>query len=115
MRRSSARSASDRLTVRKQIDVRHDRIGVEKAEGAGGIDLAHLGDVGDAEHRDQRTVLHHGHEVVAERRQDGADRLRKDDVAEAAVAAKPQGLRGLDLARIDRLDAGAETSAMKAE
>ena len=58
--------------------------------------------------RDQRAVLDHRDEVVAERRQDGADRLRHHHEAEALPGGEAEGLRSLDLAGVDGLDAGAE-------
>jgi len=37
----------------QQIDVGDDRIGLEEAEGSGGIDFGHLRHVGEAEHRNE--------------------------------------------------------------
>ena len=81
-----------------EIEEGHHVVGLEEAEGAGGIDLAELGDVGDAEDGDERAVLDEGDEVVAERRQDGADRLRQDDEAEALPGGEAERLGRLDLA-----------------
>ena len=48
-----------------EIEEGDDIVGLEELEGARGIDLAELGDVLDAERRDQRRILDHGDEIVA--------------------------------------------------
>ena len=91
-----------------EIEEGDDVVGFEELEGAGRIDLAELGDVLHAERRDQRRILDHRDEVVAERRQDDAEGLRPDDVERDVALRQAEGDGRLDLAARHRLDAGAE-------
>ena len=91
-----------------EVEVGDDVVGLEEAEGRGGVDLAELGDVLDAQRRDQGRILDHGDEVVAERRQHGPHRLGENDEAHDLPALEAEGGGRLDLTDRNRLDAGAE-------
>jgi hypothetical protein len=62
----------------------------------------------DGDDRDQRAVLDHGHEVVADGRDDDPHRLRQDDPAERQALWHAQRLRRLDLAPGNGLNARPE-------
>ena len=60
-----------------------------------------------AEQSDERRVLLEPDEVVEERRDHAAHRLRDHDVAQRLAVRQPERARGGGLARVHRLDAGA--------
>src|SRR5215210_200229 len=62
----------------------------------------------DGDRGDERRVLEHRHEVVADRRRHDPEGLGDDDPAERRAVAHPERLRGLGLAVRDGLDAGPE-------
>ena len=69
---------------------------------------AYVAEVFRAEDRDQAHVLLQRHEVVEQRGRDPANGLGKDDLAHRLAVGQAQGPRGHPLARVHRLDAGAE-------
>ena len=62
----------------------------------------------DADDVHERRVLLESDEVVEERRDDSADRLRQHDVTHRLRVAQPEGARRHPLARVHRLDPRAE-------
>src|SRR5690606_35974945 len=73
-----------------QVEEGDDVVGFEEQEAAGRRQLAQLGDVLHPQRRDQRRILDHGDEIIAQGRQDGAQRLREDDETEARPARQAQ-------------------------
>ena len=66
--------------------------------------LPGLDDLDEAEHADQRGVLHQGDVVVQQRRDHLADGLRDDHLPHRLAVVHPQRAGGLHLALGDRLD-----------
>ena len=92
----------------RQVEERQDQVGRPELERRARVEPRLLGDLADREHRQQRRVLEHRDQVVAERRRHVAHRLREHDPAHRLAVAQPERPTGLGLALRHRLDAGAE-------
>ena len=98
----------DQRNAHGEIHQRHQREHVGVLEGRGRDQLALKGELGDRDGRGLRGILqHHDHDVAVGRQHD-AHRLRQHHAAHGQPPAHADRLRRLDLALVDRLDAGAE-------
>src|SRR5205085_3143199 len=63
--------------------------------------------VDDADKRDERAPLYRVGDIVDPRREEAAKRLRKDDIEHPRPKSQSNGLSGLDLAEVNRLERAA--------
>ena len=102
------RDEEDQRQAHAQVERGDEREDGRVLEGRGGDELALQRELGDRDGRGLRGVLqHHDHDVAVGRQHD-LERLRQDHPAHGQPPAHADRLRGLDLALVDRLDAGAE-------
>ena len=90
-----------------QVEERKERQALRVAEGGARIEARLLGDVADAEDRDERRVLKERDKVVAEGRQYPPKRLGKEHVTEGLALRETERPRGLGLAAGERRQAPA--------
>ena len=92
----------------RQVDDHDDgsalKIGVQRADHA----LVDKEQIGDRDNAQNRRVLDVDDEVVADLRDDVAQRLRQDDVQHRLPVVHADGLRALGLARVDGDNAAAD-------
>ena len=92
-RRSSARTAHETARISSEVLEHQERVDLERPV-LGDVELVRApGELLQADHRDERAHLQHVDELVAERRQDGADRLREDHEAERLPAPEVRASR----------------------
>ena len=94
---------------------RHDKVqdsdGGPYLKGAIGLrddELSAAGQLFEADDGNQRGILQHCDEFIAERRQDISYSLRQDDIVHGLPPGKAERATRFHLPHIDRLDAGAE-------
>ena len=112
---ASRRSIDAWITLQTDVSTRYQNATATKYST--GLNVCRVVDLGvaeelvDADEGEQRRRLQHVVELVAERRDDHARRLRQDDPAHREPVAHPERLRRLHLAAVDRVDAGADDLA----
>jgi hypothetical protein len=91
-----------------EVEEREEDEALGVAESGALVEPRLLRDVAHAEHGDEGGVFEQADEIVAERREHAAERLREQHVAQGLAAGEAEGAGGFGLAARERGEAAAE-------